>query len=145
MEQQETQKTGQQKNLLEDVFDTAAYERKIRSAENTIYIVAVVQLLAGVVVIYLSAAERRLLMGFVFGGVAVFFFAMALLCKRYPFTAILITLIFYVLLVTVDVIENPSALISGGIIKLIIIVYLVKGLLAARQAAKMKKMFNSNE
>jgi hypothetical protein len=117
------------------------HQKYIRQARLTIFVVAGIQLFFGMI------------SGFEFGGntgwfvfgitafIALIFFALGIWTRKKPFTAILIALIIYSVLLVTDLIMQPSTIIKGILIKVFVIIFLVRGLKKAREAERWAAAF----
>jgi len=72
----------------------------------------------------------------------VIFLGLGFWCKKQPLGAIISALILYIMVQLIAIIQNPLNIISGIIVKVIIIIYLIKGMNSALQAQKIKKELN---
>jgi hypothetical protein len=128
----------------ETIFDEAEfintdYDKHIRQARNTIFVVAAIQFVFGIVSSLRISDEytKWVSIGFAFF-VAFTFLLLALWTKKKPYLAILIALLFYCSLLLIDFVLNPRSILSGIIVKVIVIIYLAKGLRDAREAQHIK-------
>lgn len=126
----------------EEEFLNTGYDRPVRQARNTLFVVAGIQFIFGLITIY---PIEDVAVKWTTFGIAVFisaiFVGLALWTKKKPYTAILSGLIIYCLLILIDVFYQPSSIIKGLIMKIIIIVYLVKGLSNAKETQQIQKAF----
>jgi hypothetical protein len=127
----------------EEEFLNTGYDKPVRQARNTLFVVAGIQFVFGLISIY--SMEDDVAVKWVTFGVVVFisalFVGLALWTKKKPYTAILTGLIIYCLLLLIDLFYQPSSIIKGLIMKIIIIVYLVKGLSNAKETQQIQKAF----
>lgn len=102
--------------------------------------VAIVQLVFG---IFSSLALEEDAMYITIGlsaFIALIFAALGFWCKKKPFAAIITALVIYGSLLLLDAFLDPTTIIKGIIVKAIIIIYLIKGITAAREAERIKAM-----
>jgi hypothetical protein len=102
--------------------------------------VAAIQFVVALVSMYMmeEIADKWLNFG-LSAFIAAIFVALALWTKKKPYTAILLALIIYCLLILIYAISEPSSIAKGIILKVIIIVYLGRGLNNAKEAQQMQK------
>ena len=124
----------------EDEFSLEGYDKNIRQARNTLFFLACLQLLLGLFTIFTSHGNAAWITTAMTTLVAIIFFALGLWTKQKPHTAIIYALIIYILLWVGDSIFDPSYIYKGILVKIIVIVYLAKGLKDAREAQSMKKI-----
>jgi cytochrome bd-type quinol oxidase subunit 2 len=124
----------------ESEFLNRGYDKQIRQARNTIFVVAAIQFVVALVSMYMmeEIADKWLNFG-LSAFIAAIFVALALWTKKKPYTAILLALIIYCLLILIYAISEPSSIAKGIILKVIIIVYLGRGLNNAKEAQQMQK------
>lgn len=129
-------------DIFEEIdFDIREHNKQIKQSRNTIFIVAVIQFLFGIVSGHQIGGEMGWLVFGVAGFIAIIFLILGIWTKKKPYTAILIALIFYSSLLVIDLIILPSTVVKGIIIKLFIIGYLVRGLGKAKEAQHWAKAF----
>jgi hypothetical protein len=124
----------------ENEFLNRGYDKHIRQARNTIFVVAAIQFIFAVVSMYMveTVADKWLNFG-LSAFIAAIFVALALWTKKKPYTAILIALIIYCLLILIYAISEPLSILKGIILRVIIIMYLARGLKNAKEAQEMQK------
>ncbi|HXB44283.1 MAG TPA: hypothetical protein VNV85_09520 [Puia sp.] len=146
MEQTTNQSSSQQGE--ESIFDEAefsiqGYDKHVKNARNAIFVVAITQLLFGLLVTLSTSKHMDSMILEIRLGVIVListiFFVLGLWTKKKPYTAILSALIFYGILILNDTIYEPMSLFKGIIVKIFIIIYLVRGLRDARDAQRWKE------
>ncbi len=140
MEHPNSPKTQEENFFNEEDFSTEQYEKHIRNARNAIFVVAAVELLFGIYTIYTSPKANGIEV-FIFILIPAIFFMLGLWTRKKPYTAILIALIFYGSLIVLDAIVEPSQIIKGLLVKILIIAYLIRGLGNARDAQRWKETF----
>jgi hypothetical protein len=126
----------------EEEFLNTGYDKPVRQARNTLFVVAAIQFIFGLITMY---PIEDVAVKWVTFSIVVFisgiFVGLALWTKKKPYTAILTGLIIYCLLLLVDLFYQPSSIIKGLIMKIIVIVYLVKGLSNAKETQQLQKAF----
>lgn len=134
----ESNVSPQTDSLLDDVLDTSMFDKKVKQAQNVLFIIAVVQLVWGIIRLLGSKGPEwgiEITVNIVIAGL---FVGLALWCKFKPVAAIVAALVLYAGLFALDVWADSSAIYKGIIFKIIIVIYLVKGLGAAREAQRIK-------
>jgi prepilin signal peptidase PulO-like enzyme (type II secretory pathway) len=124
----------------EDEFLNRGYDKHIRQARNTIFVVAAIQFIFALVSMF--ATEDVTAKWLTFGiatFIALIFVALALWTKKKPYTAILLALIIYCLLILIYAVSEPLSILKGIILRVIIIMYLARGLKNAKEAQEMQK------
>jgi hypothetical protein len=118
-------------------------KKKIKSAGTTLYVVAGFFLLSGLIYFFINRTEDSssalLITNTV---VAVIFLLLGFWAEKKPVASIISGLVLYVLVQLMSAIENPASIFSGLIAKIIIISYLIKGMVSALEAEKIKKQYN---
>lgn len=113
---------------------------KIHSASQTLYVLAAIAVLYGIIGYAFSSKANfpvETLMTYL--GVAAVYFVLALWSKVQPVTAIITALILYVLLQVLVVLDKPTSMAEGIIIKIVVVAYLVKGIKSAMEAQKIRR------
>jgi len=115
-------------------------KKKIRSAGITLYVVAGFFLLSGLVYFFINKAEDSASALLITNAVvAVIFLLLGAWAEKKPLASIISGLVLYVLVQLMAAIEDPVSIFKGLIAKIIIISYLIKGLVSALEAEKIKK------
>jgi hypothetical protein len=125
----------------ESDFQSQHHQKHIRQARMTIFVVAGIQLFFGMVSAFQFGGNTG---WFVFGitaFIALLFFALGIWTRKKPFTAILIALILYSSLLITDLIMQPITIVKGILLKILIIIFLVRGLKKAREAERWASAF----
>lgn len=130
----------QQEDLLNEVIDTGEYDKKIKDAQNALLIVSGINLISGIVQILTDNSEAWLFALGIFVVIAGLFAALAFWAKYKPFAALLIGLILYIGIFILFAVLDPSSIIRGIIFKAIVVIYLIKGLIAANDAQQIKNL-----
>jgi len=141
MENLQEEITEQQKSIFDDeLIDTREYDKKIKSAQTSIFVVAGVQMLFGIFYAFTNnGPEMYFTLGIVMF-VSLLFLGLGFWCKKKPLAAIVTALILYVSLLLLDAVFDPATLVKGIIMKVLIIIYLVKGIGAAKEAQRLKEI-----
>jgi len=121
-------------------FSLEGYDKHIRNARNMLFVIAALQLLP---LLFLGplTVQAKLLVATVSILVSTMFFILALWTKQRPYAALLAASIVYVALVAINGFLNPSSLLQGAVVKVIIMVLLILGIRNAREAQRMKDTF----
>lgn len=128
----------------ENEFSNEGYDKHIRQARNAIFAVAIIIFLS-LVYLYFTLPEYYheyfwidcLVQGTFIAG----FIFLGLWTKKKPFTSIVCALILYGLFIAMNAYFDPTTIYKGLIVKVIIVVFLIKGLTDAREAQRMKDQF----
>jgi ABC-type multidrug transport system permease subunit len=124
-------------------YELSEMQKKIKNASTSIFVIGGFTAFLALV-LYFTAHDKQdgLVLCLVNLVVAGIFLALGFWCKSQPVAAIISALSLYALLWIVSIIENPLNIVSGIIIKIVLIVYLIKGLNSAFEAQKIKKAHN---
>ena len=124
-------------------FELAEMQKKIRNASTSIFVIGGFVGVVSLVLFFTSSDNKEgLVLTLVNFVVACIFLGLGFWCKKQPVAAIISALSLYIILWIVAIINNPTSIISGIIIKIVIIGYLIKGLNSAFEAQKIKKVHN---
>ncbi|MBC7826132.1 MAG: hypothetical protein H7122_00185 [Chitinophagaceae bacterium] len=126
------------------IFDEAellgdGYDKHVRRARNTIFVVASVQFVFGLVLGFSGPEESKWISIGIMSIVAGIFAGLGFWASKKPYQAILIALILFCGLILLDVIFDPASIFKGIILKIFIIVYLIMGVNNARQTLRIKQ------
>ena len=143
--------TGQDKELFYHQlgamkFQLQNLEKKIYNARVTMWVIAGLTFLVSIITyIFYPETEDALLLLIINGLVSIVFLALANLANQKPFTALSVGLILYILLLLYGLIDGQGNLFGGIFIKILVIVFLIKGVNSAREAEEMKKEISQHE
>ena len=123
-----------------DEFSTQGYDKHIRQARNAIF------LTAGLLALNLAvlAANAPGYYEYLWIDIAIWgafiagFIVLGLWTKKKPYSAIIGTLILYALFIILNAVVDITTIYKGLIFKVVIIIFLVKGLNDAKAAQQMK-------
>lgn len=125
----------------EEEFSMEGYDKHIRNARITLFIIAALQLVPVFVMGNLNSDARAFVIG-VSVLTAVVFAGLAYWTRFKPFTALLIALIVYIGIILVNVVLGGiGTILQGLVLKVIIVMLLILGLKNAKEAEDMKKMY----
>ena len=110
--------------------------KQIRQARNTLFIVGALQLAFGLVLFFMNDDVAELLAG---GIIFLIFLGLGFWSQSKPQVAILLGLLVYLSLIILSAIIDPSTLARGVIVKVVIIIFLGKGLNSARELKKQQQ------
>lgn len=124
-------------------IDLVDLKRKVESACSSLYWIAGIMSLSFIIG-YFTLNEESDLFVFLITNVILVgaFLAFAVWSKTKPVVALISGLSLYVIIQLLNLIIDPTTLFKGIIFKVIIIVYLVKGIMAVLEADKIKKELN---
>ena len=123
----------------EDLLNSDQYDKHVRQARNTIFVIAGIQFISGIVI---AATGDQSLIWYNFGFstfVALIFLAIGFWAKSKPYYAIITALVLFGLIQVVNFIAEPMSILRGVLFKIFILIYLVKGLRDAREAQYLKE------
>jgi hypothetical protein len=115
------------------------YDKHVRRARNTIFVVAAVQLVLGLIIGFSGPEESKWITIGIMVVVSGIFAALGFWANRKPYHAILVALIFFSGLIILDAVFDPASIIRGIIFKIFIIVYLIMGLNKARETLRLRQ------
>jgi heme A synthase len=145
MEQTPPNNSSETQESIFDELELAkqGYDKHVRNARNAIFVVAGVQLVFGIITVLMSRENEDSLALIIslciIVLIALVFLALGFWTKKKPYSAILIALIFYGILLLTDAIYEPTTIFKGILMKIFIIVYLVRGLNEARDAQRLRE------
>ncbi len=150
MENSSTTEQGPENNsetiFTPEELSTAGYDKHIRQARNAIFVAAGILALNLIILIatvpdYYDYLWIDLL---IWGLFIVGFIFLALWTKKKPYYAIIGALILYGLFIGLNAWIDPATIFKGIIFKVVIIIFLVKGINDAKDAQQMKEQLDRN-
>lgn len=128
-----------------DEFSTQQYDKHIRQARNAIFAVAILLTLSVIFMVAASPAGYEylwidILLWCVFIAI---FVALGFWTKKKPYYAIISALVLYGIFIALNGFLDPTTIVKGFLVKIIIIVFLIKGLGDAKEAQRMQDEFKS--
>ncbi len=146
MEYKQTNETNEPKQesiFTENEFSMEGYDKHIRQARNAIFWVAGILLLNLVILIAtLPESYEYVWLDIAIWGVFILGFVfLGFYCKNKPYYAIIGALVLYGLFILLNAYIDVSTIYKGIIFKVIVIVFLIKGLKDAKEAQEMRKNF----
>jgi len=121
-------------------FSTRGYDKHIRQARNAIFIAAGI-LALNVIILAASVPDyyEYIWIDFLVWGIFIAgFIALGLWTKKKPYSAIIGALILYALFIILNAVIDINSIYKGILFKIMIIVFLVKGINDAREAQRMQ-------
>lgn len=118
--------------------DLNILQKKIKSAGTTLYVLSGVFFLYAIGLLFINKTSRHIATPVTYTVISLIFLLLGFWALKKPVASIISGLALYILLLANAAIVNPSNLLSGAIIKVIIIGYLIKGLRSALEAEKIK-------
>jgi hypothetical protein len=116
---------------------------KIKSAGTTLYVLAGVFLIYGLIYFFLQRnGDNAPALLITNAAVAVIFLLLGYWSEKKPLAAIISGMSLYILVQLLAAFDDPLSILKGIILKVIIISYLIKGLTSALEAEKIKKQYN---
>ena len=121
---------------LEREQDKIDLEGKVNSARSSLFVLAGLMGVFGAIMIGLNKEESvaLLVQYLVMAGI---FLGLGFWSKQKPFAALLTGLIVFISMQLLLMIYDPKSVFSGIIIKVVVIIYIVKGVSSARKVEKM--------
>jgi len=116
------------------------YDKHVRNARITLYVVAGLFLLSIFLIQGLEDTAKNIMIG-ILVFMAVVFVLLGYWSTKRPFTAILIGLIIFVSLQVFNVIVEPSSLMQGWYVKVAVPLFLIMGLRNAKEIQDRRKAF----
>ena len=124
--------------LQEEDLSMEGYDKPVKKARNTLFVIAAIQLIAGIFFAFQQNGLARIISICLLVAISAIFFLLALWTKRKPYDAIVTALIIYSVLLIGDVIFDPSSIIHGIVFKIGIYVLLISALSNARDVQRWK-------
>ncbi len=116
---------------------------KIKSAGTTLYVLAGIFLLYGLIYFFFQRSEDNASALLITNAiVAIIFLLLGYWSEKQPLAAIISGMTLYILVQLLAAFDDPLSIFKGIIFKVIIISYLIKGLSSALAAEKIKKQYN---
>lgn len=117
--------------------------RKIKNAQTTLFVLAGLFFVVGIIYYFISGQNDLAFAVMITNLIlAAVFLALGGWAKNKPVVAIISGLVLYILVQLISIVEDPTNIVKGIIIKIVVIVYLVRGLQSAMEAEKIKKEHN---
>ena len=117
--------------------------RKTKNAQTTLFVLAGLFFVVGIIYYYIGGqndlAFAILITNLILAAV---FLALGGWSKNKPVAAIISGLVLYILVQFISIVDDPSNIVKGIIVKILVIGYLVKGLQSAMAAERLKKELN---
>ena len=117
--------------------------RKTRNAQTTLFVLSGLFFVIGVIYYFIQGqndmAFAALITNLILSAV---FLALGGWSKNKPVAAIISGLVLFVLVQLISIVDDPVNIGKGIIVKIVVIVYLIKGLKSAMEAEKIKKEYN---
>ena len=140
-ESEQTNKNAEETIFSPEEFSMQGYDKHIRQARNVIFIAAGVLVLNLVILIASAPAFYEFLwIDILIWGVFIAgFVALGFWTKKKPYSAIIGAMILYGVFIILNAALDVTTLYKGILIKVIIVVFLFKGLNDAREAQQIKE------
>jgi hypothetical protein len=122
-------------------IDTRGYDKHVRNAQITLYVLSAFQLLALLTIGDMEQTAKMMTLAIGIG-LAVFFVACGLISRVKPFAALTTATIVYGLLLLFEFIMNPAGIISLRLLlQGAMIVFLIRGVQNAKELDRIKRNF----
>ena len=117
--------------------------QKVKSACNTLFVLSGFFLLFGLGYFAINSSEDTASAVLITNAiVSVIFLLLGWWAPKKPLASIISGMVLYIIIILMSAIDDPSTLVKGIIVKIVIISYLVKGLMSAMEAEKIRKQYN---
>jgi hypothetical protein len=133
-----TENSDTESIFKDEEFSLEGYDKNIRQARNTLFTLSALQFILGIFILFTSPGKIGWISFTLTTFMAVIFLALGFWTKAKPYSAIICALLIYILLWVGDSILDPAYIYKGILVKIIVIVYLAKGLKDAKEAQTMK-------
>ena len=114
------------------------YNKHVNQARNTMFIIAGVQILSGLISTFRVTPDALIYVWAEVLIIAAVFVVLGLWTKKKPYSAIIGALILYALFIILNAVIDINSIYKGILFKIMIIVFLVKGINDAREAQRMQ-------
>lgn len=134
---------NQQQDLLNDVggeADTSEYDAKVRKARNWLFAVAAIQLIVGIIELVNTPDDLKMIVLAIHGVIVAIFVALALWSNKKAYEALLTAIIVYALIYIAGGLLDPMNFIRGIIIKIFVVIALINGIKAAKEAKAIRSI-----
>ena len=128
-----------QETIFADIVDTKPYEKSLRNARIYLYIVAALQVGVGIYQYANSDPEYALLIEGIPIGLGILFLVFAFWSYKKPVAAFMTALITFVVVHVLTMIDDPSAIFRGIILKVLVVVALIKAYKDAVEYEKLRE------
>jgi len=112
---------------------TKEADKRIKSARNTLFVIAGISFLYGVVLFFTLGDSSVLISA---GILAIIYLILGFWSQQKPLMALVLALLVYLTTITINAIVEPTSLFSGIIWKVVIIAFLGKGINSALHLRK---------
>jgi len=124
-------------------IDMVSFNKQLKNAANTLYYLAGVFVFYGIIIFFLKKDDPDVLAMVIPNLIlAIVFLALGGYTHKKPLACIVSGLCLYVIVQILFIIDNPTNLAYGIIVKIIIIGYMIKGIKGAIEIEKIKKEYN---
>jgi len=131
----------QQEIFTEADYSMEGYDKPIRNARIMLFIVAAMQLLP-IILLGDVSDEVKIFTIIECVIVALMFAGLAFWTKKKPFIALLLAMILFVGLIALNaIIIGPGTIMTGFVVKILVILLLIMGLRNAKEAEDLRKTF----
>lgn len=134
-----------QETIFHDFTDTKPYEKSLKTARIWLYVIATLQ--AGIGIYEYTSTEDptvALVAGIIDAGIGVIFLLLALWSYKKPAAASITALITYIVIYIGMMFIDPSNIVKGVLIKILVVLALVKAYKDAREVERLKESVGVN-
>ncbi|WP_121353790.1 hypothetical protein [Flavisolibacter nicotianae] len=132
-----------QETIFSDLADTKPYEKSLKTARIWLYVIAALQ--AGIGIWEYASTQDptvALVAGMIDAGIGVIFLALALWSYKKPAAAFITALATYVVIHIGMMFVDPTNIVKGFILKILIVVALVRAYKDAREVERLRESIN---
>lgn len=132
-----------QETIFSDLADTKPYEKSLKTARIWLYVIAALQAGIGIWE-YVSTQDPTvaLFACIIDAGIGVIFFALALWSYKKPALAFITALVTYVVIHIGMLFVDPTNIVKGFILKILIVAALVRAYKDAREVERLRETIN---
>jgi hypothetical protein len=134
---------NQQQDLLGDVgseVDTSEYDAQVRKARNWLFVVAGIQLVSGLIEVYGTPDDLKLIVLGIHGVITAVFVALALWSNKKAYEALVVAIVVYALIYIAGGLLDPMNFLRGILIKIFVVIALINGIKAAKAAKDIRSL-----
>lgn len=113
-------------------------KKKMKQAGTTLLVVAIIQIVVGTLLGGISNFETEQLIGIY--GIGIVFFGLYFWSRKSPFPAVVAGLIIFITVHLIDGIVDPNQIYKGLIMKVIVLIFLIKGVSAGLEYRKNQQL-----
>ena len=130
-------------NRIVKEIDLVDLNKKVKTATNSLYWIAAVLTLSTIITYFMIKDEIDVFAVLITNAILIAaFLAFGVWSKTKPAAALISGLSLYAIIHILNAVAEPTSLFQGILVKVLIIVYLIKGIIAVLEVDKIKKELN---